>query len=551
MNIICKTQDARHRKNTRRKTQDTRREEDTASLESRVLGFAESWVLSLESWVLCLGSRVLHLFSFAVALVFMIISSPSWAVYGVPIINLKHAEQLERAGRFAEAAADRELAADFYKFVSIPQFQDDMEYFQKIGDEDKARFCRNTISGFQKSMRLCLRKAEEDRIKGKLTKEQIDKYRKRNRMRMLAGAEVYPIMHNGQMGIDVNALEKNGELPEDFEKAAEGRERTARLYEKITIPWVLHEAEALEKDGKTGLAAEYSEKAKRNYQKAAENRRKAEALRGFEKAEYAMKALEDDDPSIRKLALKKLIRNIDYLGLLKAARSAYLDVSQMAKEALESNKKLVEAIKADALVLALGSGDVDIRRTAIEELERLAGTTLGYSPDADQSDRDTALARWQDYIGAKLKNGLSGIYYKGKNFDREILARVDKQIDFEWKSKPHESLPKDKFSIRWIGKIKIPKTGKYTLSVKADDGARIWIGKIPDLKQVISDWSEYSYAAYKNEVYLEEGLHDVKIEYYEKSGNAAMKLFWDSEGTKKQIIPEENLFHVSLGKMAR
>lgn len=484
------------------------------------------------------------------AFVFMLISvafAPhSLAVYGVPIINLKHAERLERAGRFLAAAADRELAADFFEFVSIPQFEDDMEYFQKMGDADKAQFCRNTIAGFRKSMKLCRKMAEKDRTEGELTEEQIDEYRKRNRMRMLAGCEIYPVMHNGQMGIDVKALEKNGELAEDFEKAAEGRERTARLYEKMTIPWVLHEAEALEKDGKIGLAAKYREKARHNYQKAAENRQKAETLKRFDDAEYAMNALEDDDPAIRKLALKKMVRDTNYLGLLKATRSTYLDLNQKAKDALESNKKLFEAIKADLLVLALGSGSFDIRRTAIEELEKLAGATLGYSPDADKSDRNTALARWQEWLAAKLKSGLSGVYYKGKNFDKEMLARVDGEIDFEWKDRPHEDLPKDKFSVRWIGKLKIPKAGKYTLSVKADDGAKIWIGKIPDLKQIISDWSEYSYAANKKEVYLEEGLHDVKIEYYENSRNAAMKLFWDSEDTKKQIIPEENLFHVSL-----
>jgi len=491
--------------------------------------------------------------AFVVTLASILISSHSWAVYGVPIINLKHAERLERAGKFLAAAADRELAADFFEFVSIPQFEDDMEYFLKIAEEDKAKFCRNTITGFQKSMKLCREMAEKDRTKGKLTKEQMDKYRDRNRVRMLAGCEVYPIMHNGQMGIDVNALEKDGEVAEDFEKAAEGRERTARLYQKITIPWVLHEAEILERDGRTELAAEYREKAKtyeqkaeRSYQNAAENRQKAEALRKFEDEKYVMDALEVNDSSIRKLALRKLVRDTNYLGLLKAARSAYLDVSQMAEEALENNRKLFEAIKADLLVLALDSDDFDIRKIAIEELKELAGTTLGYSPDAGALDRVPALAQWQDWLMSKLRNGLSGIYYKGKDFDREILARVDKELDFEWKDNPHEDLPKDKFSIRWIGKIKIPKAGKYTLSVKADDGARVWIGKMPDLKQIISDWSEYSYAANKKEVYLEEGLHDVKIEYYENSKNATMRLFWDSEDAKKQVIPQENLFHVGL-----
>jgi hypothetical protein len=488
---------------------------------------------------------------FIIALV--ILAPYTWAVYAVPVINLRRAERLERAGRFLEAAADRELAADFYEFVSIPQFQDDLEYFQKIGDEGKATFCRNTIAGFQKSMKLCRKMAEEDLEKAKPTKEQIYKYRDQNRVRMLAGAEIYPIMHNGQMGIDVGALEKNGEAAEDFENAADGRERTARLYEKITIPWVLHEAEAMEKEGRNDLAAEYREKAKEfrqkveySYQKAVEDRQRAEELRKFEDAEYAMKALEDDDASIRELALKKLIRDINYPGLLKAARSTYDDVKQMAGEAMEDHSRLFETIKADMLVSALGSADADMRRIAIEELEKLAGNTFGYNPDADESERSGSVAEWQKWLMSMLKAGLSGVYYKGKGFDKETLSRADKEIDFEWKKEPHETLPKDKFSIRWIGKIKIPKTGNYTFSVKADDGAKVWIGKMPDLKQVISDWAEYSYAANKKDVYLEEGFHDVKIEYYENNKDAVMKLFWDSEDMKKQVIPAENLFHVSL-----
>lgn len=491
--------------------------------------------------------------------------SNSWGVYAAPILAHKYAEKAERAGNWLQAAADREFAADFCKFVSIPQFEDDLEYFQKLGDEGSATFCRNTISGFQKTMRICLEKAEENRKKGELTKEQIDKYREQNRARMLAGAEVYPIMHNNTgWQIDVGALEKNGEFAEDFEKAAKGRDRTARLYEKITVAWVLHEVEVLEKEGKTDLASEYREKANTyrkkaeyNRQKAARDRQRVAMLHRFEDVEYVIKNLENEEPIIRKLALKKLARDANYLGLLKATKSAYSDMVQMAQEAFEANKRLYEVIKGDALVLALRSGNLDMRRAAIEELEKLAGTTLGYDPDADESIRNTALAKWQDWLTGKLKNGLSGIYYKGKNFDKEILARVDRNIDFEWKDKPHKGLPKDQFSVRWIGKIRIPKAGEYTLSVKADDGAKIWIGKIPaldqaisswgqNLEEVISNWAEYNYRTHTTKVYLEEGLHDVKIEYYENDGNATMKFFWDSDDSKKRVVPKESLFHVSL-----
>jgi hypothetical protein len=305
-------------------------------------------------------------------------------------------------------------------------------------------------------------------------------------------------------------------------------------------------------EGKAEAAAEYKskvitykQKVQHHLQKAAENRQKAESLRKFDDKSYVMKALEDDDPSIQKLAVKRLIRDTDYPGLMKAVRSAYPDVSKMAKEALENNKGLFDAIKRDLLVLALDSSETYIRRIAIEELEALANTKLGYDPDSAESDRKAALARWQEWLAGKLRSGLSGVYYKGSNFDKEMLVRVDKEISFEWGKEPHEMLPKDKFSIRWIGKIKIPESGKYTLSVDVDDGAKVWIGKGADLEQIISVWSEYSYAANKEELHLEAGLYDIKIEYYENSKKARMKLFWDSEDDKKRIVPEENLFHLS------
>jgi len=477
------------------------------------------------------------------------------AVYGVPIINVKHAEKLEREGKFKQATQERELAAEFCKFMSIPQFQDDLEFFLSIGDEDKAKFCQNTIAGFQKTVEESSKKAAENLIEANLTREEIEKFRKRNRMRLIASAELYPVMHNGQMGIDINALEKHGKFASDFEKAAEGRERSARLYENMTVKYVLHLAEVVEKEGKPDLAAEYREKANvykekaaKNYKKAEENRQKAEKLRKFDDREYVLSALDDDSPKIRALAVDKLTLDADYLGLLKASKSDFAGLRQMAENAIEANEKLFNAKAPGMLVAALKSDDATMREIAIEQLEKFANTTLGYDAHADQSQRNIAAERWQGWIQAKLKPGLWGTYYKGKNFDKEIASRVDEQIDFQWSKEPHEDLPKDKFSIRWIGKIKIPQTGKYVFSVKNDDGVKVSIGRDSEgnIQRIIYQWTEYTYSSGKGELHLEKGLHDIEIEYYENSKNAIIKLFWDGKDIRKGIVPKENLFHIGL-----
>jgi len=478
----------------------------------------------------------------------------SLAVYGVPMINLAHANKLESIGRYAQAAQERELTVEFYKYLSIPQFEDDMEFFRSIGDEQKAKFCESTIAGFKKSMQECQKRLEENLAKANLTKEDIDRYRILNRKRLLASAKLYPVMHNGQMGVDLKFLERNGKFSEDFEKAAEGRERSARLYEKLTVNYLMKEVAILEKDGKAEIAKKYREdaqkhrqKAKEYYEMAKQHRVKAKALKKFDNTEYLMSALEDEAPNIRLLALEKLARELNYLGLLKASKSSDGVLRQRANETLQKNKRLFKSVGTAALVDALASDDISIRKIAISKLELLANTNLGYVPDADESSRKIAMERWKGWIMAKLKPGLLGIYYRKKNFEGEVLSRVDKRIKFKWREAPAENMPKDEFSIRWVGKINIPHDGVYTLSFKNDDGVKVWFGRTLDtMEQIAVDVSEYGYGGYKTKLNLKKGFYDISIEFFENKKDAHIEFSWDSEYIQKGIVPPKNLFHIKL-----
>jgi len=481
-------------------------------------------------------------------------ATSSLAVYGVPIINLTYANKLESIGRYAQAKQEWELAVQFYKYFSIPQFEDDREFFLSKGDKQKAKFCESTIAGFKKSMRECQKKLKEDLAKANLTKEQIAKYRERNRIRLLASAKLYPLMHNSQMGINIGYLEKNGKFSEDFEKAAEGRERTARLYEKLTVNYLMKEAVVLEKEGKADiakqyreLAQEYKQKAKENYEIAKAHRAKAESLKKFDDKEYLMSALDGLNPNVRMLAVEKFARDLNYLGLLKASQSNDDSLRQKADEILQKNERLFKSIEPITLVEALVSDDESIRKISISKLEELANTDLGYDPDADEASRRIAIAGWKGWITAKLKPGLVGIYYRKKNFKDEVLSRVDKQIKFKWEGAPAENMPKDEFSIRWVGKIKIPHDGTYTMSFKNDDGVKVWLGKTLDtMKLIVVDWSEYGYGGYQTKLNLKKGFYDIRMDFFENKKEALIEFSWNAEGVSKGVVPSENLFHIEL-----
>lgn len=95
---------------------------------------------------------------------------------------------------------------------------------------------------------------------------------------------------------------------------------------------------------------------------------------------------------------------------------------------------------------------------------------------------------------------------------------------------------------RFTGKLNVEKAGDYTFYGWGDDGFRIWI----DGKLVIDFWvQEWEKEQTSKKVSLNEGLHDVKIEYLQGWGGAVMKLSWESVNANiaKEVIPEKAFYH--------
>jgi hypothetical protein len=104
-----------------------------------------------------------------------------------------------------------------------------------------------------------------------------------------------------------------------------------------------------------------------------------------------------------------------------------------------------------------------------------------------------------------------------------VISRNDKSIDFRWREKaPVLGMPKDKFSVRWTRTVNF-QDALYRFSAKADDGIRVYI----DGKRLLNEW----HAATGNTIYTFDkqlkGNHTIVVEYYEGSGNAVVKFWWD------------------------
>lgn len=120
------------------------------------------------------------------------------------------------------------------------------------------------------------------------------------------------------------------------------------------------------------------------------------------------------------------------------------------------------------------------------------------------------------------------------------LRRIDLQINFENTS---ETFPgtkmSDHFYVRWTGKLRIPKDGRYTFFTESDDGSRLWI----DGKVIVDNGGLHAMEEKSGEMDLKAGDHDLKLELFENDGEVGCKLSWESSTLPKEIPGDAVLTH--------
>jgi beta-glucosidase len=124
-------------------------------------------------------------------------------------------------------------------------------------------------------------------------------------------------------------------------------------------------------------------------------------------------------------------------------------------------------------------------------------------------------------------SGLHGEYFDNPSLQGKAkLIRDDTRIDFGWSfNSPGKDIPVDWFSIRWTGRITAPGTGVRSLGVEGNDGYRLYV----DGRLVIDNWKKQSFRASLVDVHFAPGSsHDIRLEYFETTGNVKLRLVWDA-----------------------
>lgn len=117
-----------------------------------------------------------------------------------------------------------------------------------------------------------------------------------------------------------------------------------------------------------------------------------------------------------------------------------------------------------------------------------------------------------------------GQYYDNRDLQgNPVLLRCDEDINFFWgEGIPGSSVPPDNFSIRWNRTINFSETGWYRFRTFTDDGLRLYL----DGEELINDWVARSFAERSTVVELDQGTHQLTMEYVEWSGDAIADLNW-------------------------
>jgi alpha-L-fucosidase len=97
----------------------------------------------------------------------------------------------------------------------------------------------------------------------------------------------------------------------------------------------------------------------------------------------------------------------------------------------------------------------------------------------------------------------------------------------------------DFFGFRFEGLIEIAETGVYTFYTESDDGSMLYIND----SLVVDNDGLHSLQEGRGTIPLTRGLHTIRVDYFEKTGNDLLKVLYRGPGFLRRPIPKIRLFH--------
>jgi hypothetical protein len=105
------------------------------------------------------------------------------------------------------------------------------------------------------------------------------------------------------------------------------------------------------------------------------------------------------------------------------------------------------------------------------------------------------------------------------------MTRLDAAVAFDWQEEaPAPELAADNFSVRWTRRAWF-ESATYTFYATMDDGMRVYV----DDELIIDEWHDLAVREVTASRLMSTGVHEVRVEYYERGHRAVAHLWWAQE----------------------
>lgn len=183
---------------------------------------------------------------------------------------------------------------------------------------------------------------------------------------------------------------------------------------------------------------------------------------------------------------------------------------------------------ADKLILE--SWQVGARRSLSIDYPMTAGQATVRLDYFENRGEALVNLRW-----TKQDFGWRGGYYNSTDLSgAPVLERYDPAINFTWGGgSPDARVATDNFSARWTRRLQLDG-GDYRVTASADDGIRIWL----DEEMILDQWQNNAGVQnFTTDVHLGGGDYELRIEYYERTGDAHVQVVWEALGAAPAPTP--------------
>ena len=99
----------------------------------------------------------------------------------------------------------------------------------------------------------------------------------------------------------------------------------------------------------------------------------------------------------------------------------------------------------------------------------------------------------------------------------------------------------DNMGAVFTGYVDVPTEGFYRFYLTSDEGSRLYIDNV----LLTDNDNVHTSREYSNDIRMNAGVHSIKLEYFEGTGPAVLKLEWAGPGFARRILNSQNLWYTT------